>query len=247
MKLMIALIKREWLLALRSWKSLILSLGIPIGFFLLFASTYDVGDLPIDIQNKIFKEVLMMMTISSVLSLVTYNLPYHLQEDRTGNRLRALLHTPVTFWQYAVVKMLRLLFFFALSVVLVFLVGHFVKDISMPALEWLVSAGFILLGAILMLPIGILLGQIKSAETLSILSNISFMGLAMLGGLWYPIQSFPDWLQKVVKITPTHHYLNLLVSYYDDAFSWKSLAILMGYGIITLGLIALIKKRQDVY
>jgi len=242
-----ALIKREWLLAIRSWKSLIMTIGMPVGFFLLFSATNDVSDLPSEVQNQIFKQVLMMMTISSVLSLVFYNLPYLLQEDKTTNRLKAILHTPVTYWQYYLVKMLRLLFFFGISIIVVFTVGYVVKGIQMSLSEWVMSVVLILLGTFLVLPLGILLGQIKSSETLSVLSNICYMGLAILGGLWYPMESFPVWLQEVTKLMPTHHFLNLLVSYYDNAFSWCSLAILAGYGIILLGIIALIKKRQDVY
>ncbi|MFC5630478.1 MULTISPECIES: ABC transporter permease [Streptococcus] len=242
-----ALLKREWLLAIRSWKSLIMTLGMPVGFFLLFSATNDVSDLPVAVQNHIFKQVLMMMTISSVLSLVFYNLPYLLQEDRMRNRVRAILHTPVTYWEYYLVKTLRLLFFFGISISVVFTVGYVVKDIQMSLVEWVMSVVLILLGTFLMLPLGILLGQIKSSETLSLFSNLCYMGLAILGGLWYPMESFPAWLQKVTKLTPTHHFLNLLVSYYDKDFSWRSLAILAGYGIILLGMIALIKKRQDVY
>lgn len=246
MKQLAALTKREWILTLRSWQSLIMTLGMPLGFFFLFSATYDVDKLSVEIQHKIFKQVLMSMTISSVFSSICYNFPYLLQEDRSGNRLKGLLHTPVKHWQYYLVKMLRLWFLFGLSIMVVFTVGYIIKDIRMPLEEWLISALLILVGALLLLPFGVLLGQVKSTETLSILSNLSYMGLAILGGLWYPIQSFPEWLQKITKFTPTHHYLNLLVSYYDASFSWKSLAILSAYGIITLGIIALIKKKQDV-
>lgn len=246
MNVMKALLKREWLLAIRSWKSLILTLGMPVGFFLLLSATMDVRNLSSDTQNQIFKEILMMMTISSVLSLVFYNLPYLLQEDLTRNRLKTILHTPVTFGQYYLVKMLRLLFFFSIAVVVVFITGYLVKGVHMPMVEWVVSISLLLLGAFLMLPFGILLGQIRSADTLSLCANICYMGLAILGGLWYPVDSFPTWLQSFSKLFPTYHYLNLITAYYGGQFAWDSLVILMIYGIITLGIVAMIKKRQDV-
>ena len=246
MKTFKAIWRQEWLLAIRNWQSMILALGIPVAFFLLFSATYDVSEYRQEIQNVIFKQVLMMMTISSILSLVLYNLPYTLQSDRVGNRLRGLEHSPLPMWQYYLAKMLRLLINFGLSILVVFLVGYLVKGISMSLGDWLMSVVLILLGASLLLPLGILISLIKSQETLSLVGNIAYMGLAMLGGLWYPMESFPDWLQRVTKVTPTHHVLRLLTSYYDGEFSWQSLAILVGYAIIFLGLTALIKKRMDV-
>ena len=34
------------------------------------------------------------------------------------------------------------------------------------------------------------------------------MVLAILGGLWFPIQTFPSWLQRISNITPTYHLKN---------------------------------------
>ncbi|KXT79232.1 ABC transporter permease [Streptococcus sp. DD13] len=234
----------EWKLVFRNWKSLILTLGMPVTFFLLFSSISNLGDLSPEQVNAVYRQVLMAMTASSVLSLAIYTFPYALQEDRIGNRLRSIEHSPVPLWQYYAVKMLRLLCYFALSVVIVFGVGYVSKGISMSAGDWAMSTLFLLIGAVAILPIGLLLSYIQSTETLSVLTNILYMGLAILGGLWYPMQSFPHWLQMIVKLTPTHHYLNLFISYYAGQFSWLSLAILAGYAIIILGFAVLINKRK---
>lgn len=246
MKTFKAIWSQEWLLAFREWMSMVLALGIPVGFFLIFSATYDVSSYEMAIQNVIFREVLMMMTISSILSLVLYNLPSTLQEDRQTKRLLAIKHSPVPIWQYYLAKMLRLLINFAVSVLVVFTVGYLVKHISMSAGDWIMSVLLLLLGAGLLMPFGILLSLIKSNELLSIVSNIAFMGSAVLGGLWYPLETFPDWLQSIGKVLPTYHALKLLTSYFEDKFSWQSLVILGLYAIIVLGLVAFIRKRQEV-
>ena len=56
MKTFKAIWRQEWLLALRNWQSMILALGIPVAFFLMFSTTYDVSDYSQEIQNVIFKK-----------------------------------------------------------------------------------------------------------------------------------------------------------------------------------------------
>lgn len=38
---------------------------------------------------------------------------------------------------------------------------------------------------------------------------IVYFGLSMLGGLWMPTTTFPDWLQNIAKWLPTHAYAAL--------------------------------------
>ena len=36
-------------------------------------------------------------------------------------------------------------------------------------------------------------------------ANFLFLGFAVLGGLWFPIDSLPDWLRALAWITPSWH------------------------------------------
>ena len=38
---------------------------------------------------------------------------------------------------------------------------------------------------------------------------IIYFGLSMLGGLWMPTTTFPQWLQDIAKWLPTHAYAAL--------------------------------------
>ena len=133
-----------------------------------------------------------------------------------------------------------------LAIIVVFAVGHFVKNINMPLIDWLTSAGILFAGAICFMPFGALLANIKSSQTLSIVANILYMGLAIIGGLWMPVQSFPDFMQKIAHFTPTYHFNNLLISYFDNNFSSQSLLILLGYAMIVLLAALAVGKKLEV-
>lgn len=245
MKTFKAILYKEYLINKRSLSDLILAIGMPIGFFLLFTSIW-ADDMPKEQQVFWVRQYMIQMTAFSSLSFAFFTLPYAFQEDRKGNRFKTIVHCPVPLWQYYVSKILSILVYFALSIIAVFAIGHFVKGVNMSAGDWLMSAGLLFVGAVCFMPFGALFAHIKSSQTLSLVANIFYMGLAVLGGLWMPVQTFPDFMQKIAKFTPTYHLNNLFISYFKDNFSVRSLFILVGYAIIVLTIALAVGKKLEV-
>ncbi|MHC5879251.1 ABC transporter permease, partial [Streptococcus pyogenes] len=78
------------------------------------------------------RQYMMQMTAFSSLSFAFFSLPFAFQEDRRGNRLRVIQHSPIPLWQYYASKIIGILVHFILAIIVVFAVGHFVKNINMP-------------------------------------------------------------------------------------------------------------------
>lgn len=245
MKTFKAILYKEYLINKRSLSDLILAIGMPIGFFLLFTSIW-ADNMPKEQQVFWVRQYMIQMTAFSSLSFAFFTLPYAFQEDRKGNRFKTIVHSPVPLWQYYVSKILSILVYFALSIIAVFAIGHFVKGVNMSAGDWLMSAGLLFVGAVCFMPFGSLFAHIKSSQTLSLVANIFYMGMAVLGGLWMPVQTFPDFMQKIAKFTPTYHLNNLFISYFKDNFSVRSLFILVGYAIIVLTIALAVGKKLEV-
>lgn len=245
MKTFKAILYKEYLINKRSLSDLILAIGMPIGFFLLFTSIW-ADNMPKEQQVFWVRQYMIQMTAFSSLSFAFFTLPYAFQEDRKGNRFKTIVHSPVPLWQYYVSKILSILVYFALSIIAVFAIGHFVKGVNMSAGDWLMSAGLLFVGAVCFMPFGALFAHIKSSQTLSLVANIFYMVMAVLGGLWMPVQTFPDFMQKIAKFTPTYHLNNLFISYFKDNFSVRSLFILVGYAIIVLTIALAVGKKLEV-
>ncbi|MFL9598862.1 hypothetical protein, partial [Aeromonas veronii] len=75
---------------------------------------------------------------------------------------------------------------FIISIILVFLVGFLVRGIHLTFIQWLMSGLLLLIGAIVFLSLGTILTNFKDEKTASVFSDILFLALAMLGGLWFP-------------------------------------------------------------
>ena len=245
MKSFKALLKKEYILSLRTLTTQIIGIAMPVGFFLLFASLWSNDNYPAHVLEAMIKQYMLQMTAFSSLSFAFFTLPFAFQEDRTGNRLKHIRHSPLPIWQYYLAKVIRIMAHFVLAILIVFAVGHFVKGVDMPLKDWLVSGGLLFLGASLFMPFGVLLGFLKSSESLSVVGNILYMGLAILGGLWMPVSSFPDVMQTLAKLTPTYHFNELLITYFDKNFSYQSLLILIFYAMIVSAIsLALAKKGR---
>ncbi|MGN7066380.1 ABC transporter permease, partial [Bacillus subtilis] len=71
--------------------------------------------------------------------------------------------------------------------------------------------------------------------------------MAIVGGLWFPINTFPDWLQTISKKMPTYHLKQMSLDLgKDKGINYESLGFLLVYSIIFLSIALLINKKKDV-
>ena len=116
----------------------------------------------------------------------------------------------------------------------------------MSAREWIMAGVLMVLGSITFLGMGLLLSLIQSVEKLSLLANILYLGLAMLGGLWWPTYLFPEWLQNISKVTPTYNLLEFVNKYLKDGvFSFTSFGVLLAYSFGFIILTFVIKRKTE--
>ena len=88
------------------------------------------------------------------------------------------------------------------AIIVTFCVGAFVRDVELPFSGWLGSGALLLLSSLVFLAFGLLIAQIKSQQIMSVVANITYLGLAIVGGSWMPISMFPKWVQSISEWTP---------------------------------------------
>ncbi|WP_164828407.1 ABC transporter permease, partial [Streptococcus sp. DD11] len=113
--------------------------------------------------------------------------------------------------------------------------------------DWIIIALIILVGSLVFIAMGVLVSLLPSAQLMSVVGNITYMALAVLGGLWFPITMFPDWIQFIGKLTPSYQLMQV-VSTYLEHHSWNGSAILitLAYTAAISLLILQLKKRIEV-
>ncbi|KHD44119.1 ABC transporter permease [Streptococcus hongkongensis] len=240
-----ALLKIEWIKLWREWPMLILAVGMPVGFF-LFYSGMTMSPSP-EVQKIFVRSYMLTMTAFSMSSFGFFSFPAMLFEDKKNHWLTYLEHANISMSQYYLSKIIRVYFNFTFSILATFLVAAFMRHVEMSFEKWFGTAILLLLTGIVFLAIGLLIAQIPSPQLMSIVGNVSFLLLAIIGGSWMPISTFPKWMQAISKVTPTYH-VNQVVTHFADKGSilWNSLLIVISYAIIIVILAIWIKQKKEV-
>lgn len=242
MKNMTSLMKVELILMKRQAAYYLLSIGLPSVFYLIFS-----GVMSSDTPTSVLRLYLFSMTVFSIMSSAFFSIPSSLQSDKTNNWQKMIQHSPVSMVEYYISKLFSALLTFLLSIVVVFSVGHFVRGVNLPAMDWLIIALIILFGSLVFIAMGVLVSLLPSAQLMSVVGNIAYMALAVLGGLWFPLTMFPKWLQSIGKLTPSYQLMQIVSSYLEHReFNAIAALIVLVYTVGVSLVVLQLKKRIEV-
>jgi ABC-2 type transport system permease protein len=90
------------------------------------------------------------------------------------------------------------------ALLLVFLAGATIGGVQLSAAQWLETGVAVWLGLIPFAVLGLVIGFAGTVDTVQPISMITYLGLSILGGLWFPVDQFPTFLQDVAKVTPSY-------------------------------------------
>lgn len=243
MKNMRSLMKVELILMKRQAAYYLLSIGLPSVFYLIFSGMMSGSATP----TLVLQTYLFSMTVFSIMSSAFFSIPSTLQSDKTNNWQKMLQHSPVSMIEYYISKLFSALLTFLLSIVVVFSVGHFVRGVNLPAMDWLIIALIILFGSLVFIAMGVLVSLLPSAQLMSVVGNIAYMALAVLGGLWFPLTMFPKWLQSIGKLTPSYQLMQIVSSYLEHReFNAIAALIVLVYTVGVSLVVFQLKKRIEV-
>ena len=239
-----AYFKSELLLLTRKKSYLILSIMLPLVFYLIFTALLD---LPKEYEAKFYKEYMFSMATFSLSSFCIMTFPLEMIEDKKIGWSKNLFKTPLSPSYYYVGKVMKLMCMFCLAIIALFLTGAFYKGVEMSASEWIGSGLMLWVGSSMFLSMGVLISQIKDIQKASAIANIIYLGLAVLGGLWFPTDQFPDWLKHVSFATPTYNLRELSLSVTTQGgIHFVSLLILAIYCILFISIALIIRKKTEV-
>ncbi|WP_191849318.1 ABC transporter permease, partial [Streptomyces anthocyanicus] len=133
------------------------------------------------------------------------------------------------------------------SVVVVFVVAAAVKDVRLHAWQWLALTGVIWAGSLVFAALGVAIGYLATGDAVRPITMIVYFGLSMLGGLWMPTTTFPQWLRDVAEWLPTHAYAALGQSIEQShAPHAQDLAVLAVYFVLFAGGAAWLYRKDTL-
>lgn len=243
MKMLIMQSRVEIIRILRNPYYVFWSLFMPILFYTLFTKIFNSG---FENQEEWQAHYLMSMTVFSVMGTSIITLGLRLVEERAQGWSMFMRITPLSDTVYFISKMAGQTFIHLFSIIIIFIAGVVINGVSLSAAEWISSGLWILAASAPFLAMGLLIGNMKKVDTASGVSNFLYLGFAITGGLWMPIDIFPEIIQNVSKWMPAYNYGNGAWQLAKGEWpEWTNVIVLAAYLLVFMLLSFYIRKKQE--
>ena len=129
--------------------------------------------------------------------------------DRHSGWLRQLRITPVPQTQVVAVDVAVGTLLTLPSLLVVALVGRFVNGVQLSPGTWLGLIAVLWVGSTAFVALGLLLGLSLDEKAAGGAMGLASVVLATLGGLWVPVEVFPESMQVLARSLPSYWYAQL--------------------------------------
>ncbi|MGH9119032.1 MAG: ABC transporter permease [Acidimicrobiales bacterium] len=230
--------RHQNLLMRRTPISAFFSLGFPLLFLVLLLAL--LGNETVDSRNGIRLAQLITpgVVVFGILSSTYTNLAITVPITRDEGILKRILATPLPRWIYIAGRILSATWFAVVGTVVMVAVAVLAFDVRLVARLVPALVVTLLIGAVCMCALGIAVGSLApSGDSAPALANATFLPVAFVSGLFFPVDDAPQWVQVIGDIFPVKHFNEAMQAGFDQAtpgagFQWANLAVIVLWGAL---------------
>lgn len=185
----------------RNARFLIFTVALPLVMYLMFNMLYghQAG------ANGLTVGAYLMVSMATYGGIgATMNSGARVAVERQTGWNRQLRLSALTPTQYVVSRAAVSLLVALPAIVLVFLAGAVIGHVSLPVGTWLSAGVGVWLALIPFSVIGLAIGFLGTVDSVQPITMLVYMAMAILGGLWFPVNTFPSFLQHIAKGLPSY-------------------------------------------
>ena len=170
---------------------------LPVGMYLLFSTL--IGDLSDgQVRGLIMVNMAAYGGLGAAVTAGT-----QIQEDQRNGFLRQLIVAGLSPSSFLAGSLMAASVVIIPALVAVALVGAF-TGVEAPPLNLLVTLVVLWLGLLPTILIGLVLGLLLRGGAAMAAGIVVMMAMAIFGGLWMPLETFPAWMQDLGQGLPTY-------------------------------------------
>ena len=229
---------------LRSWKFLLITVGFPVSFYMLFlgnqgAGTFVVGTLP-------WRSYLMvtMCSFGALVAGLTAG-GARLSAERASGWARQLRVTPMPAWSYVVTKVTASMLVILPVMGLVDIVGAGFGGVDLSVGSWVGLTAVLWVTALPFALLGVFIGYIVNAETAFPVVIALMFVLGYFGGLFDPLYNMPAALRDAAQVLPSYHNASLGLAFLQgQGLGLEHWLVLAGY-VLAFSAAIIVKHRAE--
>ncbi|MEW9528183.1 ABC transporter permease [Microbispora sp. NPDC049125] len=236
---MLGYVRLEMIRITRDGGFVIFGIAMPVVMYLVFTN---LGLAPGDKQHA---AVFTMVSMAAYGALgAAFNNGSGIAEDREAGWLRQLRLTPLSPAQVVAGKVVTGITSVVPGIAAVLLTGALVNHVTLSPGQWLAVIALLWAGTIPFSLLGLGNGYRLTGQTAAMANIATMMSLAIVGGLWVPVDGFPGWLRTIAEWTPSNSYAALSWNVaFGEAPGLREVAILGGW-LLAFGLYAVHAYRR---
>ena len=182
-----------------------------------------------------------------MISVALFSFGVSIAAERGLGWNKLLRTTPMRPLTYFVAKIAMAIITGLLTLVGLFLFGIIVGGVSLSLLVWAKLVGFLVLGMIPFVALGLFIGYVAGPNSAAAIANLIFLPLSFASGLFVPLAFMPTFIQRIAPYLPAYRTAQLAWTTIG-AGDGSPLAVHMlwlgGYTVLFLAL-ALAAYRRD--
>ena len=112
--------------------------------------------------------------------------------------------------------------------------------------NWIGAAFLLIVGSVAFVALGLTLTLLPSSQLMSVVGNLLYFGLAVLGGLWMPVSLFPDWMQAIGKRLPSYQLMELIKTFLNEgSINLSATVYLLVFSVVLFGLTIYLQGHKE--
>jgi ABC-2 type transport system permease protein len=200
----IAYLGRDSLRQLKNARAIVFTVAVPLIMLIAFGGSYG-GSGQVDASTHLPWVVVTTIQVAAYGGMMAaLSQAFQIVTERSIGWNRQLRITPLSGTGYLVSKVVAALALALFSILLIIVVSLVLFHPDLAAGSWVLAGLAVWCGVIPFALLGIVIGQFAKPEFAQPLFMVVFMGMAILGGLWIPLQIFPAWVADVAKAVPSY-------------------------------------------
>jgi ABC-2 type transport system permease protein len=183
----------------------------------------------------------------SMISVALFSFGVSIAAERGLGWNRLLRTTPMHPLTYFVAKIAMAIITGLVTLLGLFMFGAIVGGVSLSLQVWLRLVGFLVLGMIPFVALGLCIGYVAGPNSAAAISNLIFLPLSFASGLFMPLEFMPSLIQNIAPYLPAYRTAQLAwttLGAGDGSPLSFHLMWVLGYTVLFLG-VGLVAYRRD--
>ena len=183
------------------------TIAFPLIFYVFFGLLFGKGQMP----NGVRVAAYMIATYGTfgVIGASLFGLGAGVATERGQGWLQVKRTTPMPLSAYFGAKIVVALFYSAVIVLALFLLGLTFAHVQLTVPVWSKLFAVIVAGSLPFCALGLVIGYFAGPNSAPPIVNLIFLPMAFLSGQWVPIDFLPSAVQKIATFLPAYHFSQL--------------------------------------